>query len=255
MEDTDLSIITNQAAKRYIPAWPGIDKFKGIFHHSSFWPDEHIDVTGKRCAVIGTGASGVQISQEWAPVAGSLKVFQRTPNLALPMRRRALTLKEQTYSKQWYHRLFEMRERSFAGFLYDFAEKTTFEDDPAEREKFYQSLWDGAGFNFWLANYKDLLIDAEGNKEAYNFWAKKVRSRIGDPRKRDLLAPLEMPHHFGVKRPCLEQSYYEQFNRDSVDIVDVSKNDIQEFDETGLTLKDGTHYDLDVVAVATGFVS
>lgn len=171
------------------------------------------------------------------------------------MRRRPLTAEEQESSKGWYQRLFEMRERTYAGFLYDLSEKTALEDGPEERERFYQSLWDAAGFNFWLANYADVFKDPECNREAYKFWAKKVRGRVGDPRKRDLLAPLEMPHYFGVKRPCLEQNYYEQFNRENVDIVDVSKNGIKEFDETGITLKDGTHYDLDVVAIATGFVS
>ena len=253
MEKTELT--DNQAAKRYIPDWPGVDKFQGVVHHSSFWPDDEVDVRGKRCAVIGTGASGVQISQEWGPIAGSLKVFQRTPNLAIPMGKRPLTVEEQTHSKQWYHRFFEMRERTFGGFLYNFSEKSTFEDSPEEREKFYQSLFDHGGFVFWLANYKDYYKNAEANHEAYNFWAKTVRSRIGDPRKRDLLAPLKMPHYFGIKRPCLEQNYYEQFNRENVDVVDVSKNAIKEFDETGITLEDGSHHEFDVIAIATGFVS
>lgn len=244
----------NKAAKRYVPDWPGIDKFQGIVHHSSFWPDDEIDVRGKRCAVIGTGASGVQISQEWGPIAGSLKVFQRTPNLAIPMGKRPLTVEEQTASKQWYHRFFEMRERTFGGFLYNFSERSTFEDSPEEREKFYQSLFDHGGFVFWLANYKDYYKNAEANTEAYNFWAKTVRSRIGDPRKRDILAPLKMPHYFGIKRPCLEQNYYEQFNRENVDVIDISKNPIKGFDETGITLEDGTHYEFDVIAIATGFV-
>lgn len=244
-----------QAAKRYIPAWPGIEKFQGVIHHSSFWPDEAIDIRGKRCAVIGTGASGVQISQEWGPLAGSLKVLQRTPNLAIPMGKKPLTAEAQEAHKAWYPRLFEMRERCFAGFLYDFAEKRTFDDTPEEREAFYQTLWDSAGFNFWLANYRDYLYDGPANTEAYNFWAKKVRERITDPRKRDILAPLDMPHYFGIKRPCLEQHYYEEFNRENVDVVDVSKNSIKEFDEMGLTLEDGTHFDLDAIAIATGFVS
>lgn len=226
-----------------------------MIHHSSFWPDEEIDIRGKRCAVIGTGASGVQISQEWGPLAGSLRVFQRTPNLALPMGKKPLSSEAQDAHKAWYPRLFEMRERSFAGFLYDYVEKQTFDDTPEEREAFYQMLWDSAGFNFWLANYNDLLRDGPANTEAYNFWAKKVRARITDPRKRDILAPLDMPHYFGIKRPCLEQHYYDEFNRENVDVVDVSKNEIKEFDEKGLTLEDGTHFDLDAVAIATGFVS
>lgn len=170
------------------------------------------------------------------------------------MGKRPLTVEEQTNSKQWYHRFFEMRERTFGGFLYNFSEKGTFEDSPEEREKFYQSLFDHGGFVFWLANYKDYIINAEANTEAYNFWAKTVRSRLGDPRKRDLLAPLKMPHYFGIKRPCLEQNYYEQFNRESVDVIDISKNGVKEFDETGITLEDGSHYEFDVIAIATGFV-
>ena len=56
------------AARRYIPDWPGLDTFAGEIKHSSFWPHNGVDVSGKRCAVIGTGATGVQIIQEWAKV-------------------------------------------------------------------------------------------------------------------------------------------------------------------------------------------
>lgn len=49
------------AAKRYIPDFKGLETFQGVIHHSSFWPEEGVDVKGKRVAVIGTGASGVQV--------------------------------------------------------------------------------------------------------------------------------------------------------------------------------------------------
>jgi len=243
-----------QASKRYIPPFKGLDKFKGVIHHSSFWPEEGVDVKGKRCAVIGTGASGVQIAQEWGPEVGEMKVYQRTPNLAVPMQKRMLTPEEQNLGKQWYYRLYEYREKCFGGFLYTMYEKNTFDDSPEDRDAFYHKLWDYGGFRFWLGNYKDMLINADANKEAYNFWAKHVRNRIGDPRKRDILAPLKMPHFFGVKRPCLEQNYYEQFNRPNVDIIDIKNNPIAEFTETGIKLEDGSHEEFDVIAIATGFV-
>ncbi|KAJ5804107.1 uncharacterized protein N7518_000410 [Penicillium psychrosexuale] len=244
---------TGFAAKRYIPPWPGMDKFKGIVHHSSFWPEEKIEVKNKRAAVIGTGASGVQITQAWGPEAGDLKVFQRTPNLAVPMRKRDLTVEEQERLKPNYPELFRYRETSFAGFLYDWYERNTFDDTPEEREAFFESVWKEGGFRFWVGVYKDNLFNAEANKESYNFWVKKTRDRIGDPVARDLLAPLKMPHYFGIKRPCLERDYYEQFNRESVHLVNIGNNPIKEFTETGITLEDGTHHELDVVAVATGF--
>ncbi|KAJ4347371.1 uncharacterized protein N0V89_011312 [Didymosphaeria variabile] len=62
-----------------------------------------------------------------------------------------------------------------------------------------------------------------------------------------------MPHYFGVKRPCLENNYYEQFNRPNVDVIDIKDNPIAEFTETGIKLENGDHYEFDVVAVATGF--
>lgn len=89
--------------------------------------------------------------------------------------------------------------------------------------------------------------------KVYDFWVRHVRARIGDPRKRDILAPLEPPHPWGVKRPCLEQNYYEQFNRANVDIVDINETPIEEFTETGIKTKDGKLHEFDVIAVATGF--
>jgi len=248
-----LIVAAGFASKRYIPDWKGIDTFKGYINHSSFWPDQGPEVRGKRCAVIGTGASGVQIAQEWGPLVGELKVFQRTPNLAIPMGKRPLTVQEQQNAKAYYPQLFTLREKCFGGFLFSFSEKNTFDDTLEEQDAFYQKLWDHGGFAFWLGTYKDTLFDAKANRQAYNFWAKNVRNRIGDPRLRDLLAPLEPPHPFGVKRPCLEQNYYEQFNRPNVDVVDISKNTIAEIKENGIVLKDGSFYEVDIIAVATGF--
>ncbi|KAL4879722.1 hypothetical protein BJY04DRAFT_228901 [Aspergillus karnatakaensis] len=246
---------TGFAAKRYIPPWPGMDKFRGTLHHSSFWPESPIPVKDKRCAIIGTGASGVQITQAWGPEAGSLKVFQRTPNLAVPMRKRDLSIEEQENSKTFYPELFRYREANFAGFLYDWCERDTFDDTPSQREEFYEKVWKDGGFRYWVALYKDNLFSAEANRESYKFWAKKTRARIGDPVARELLAPNveDMPHFFGIKRPCLERDYYEQFNRESVSLVDIRENPIVGFTETGILLQDGTVHEVDVVAVATGF--
>lgn len=242
------------AAKRYVPdEFIGIENFKGVIHHSSFWPDLNIDVANKRCAVIGTGASGVQITQAWGPKAGELKVFQRTPNLAVPMRKRSLTVKEQEESKVFYPELFRYRERCFGGFLYTFSERSTFEDNEQEQEVFLQKLWDDGGFRYWLANYKDYLFDAKANRVVYDFWAKNVRNRIGDSKLRDLLAPTEPPHPFGVKRPCLELNYYEQFNRPNVDIVNIKDNPITGFTADGIKLQDGTVHEFDIICIATGF--
>ncbi|KAF1987202.1 cyclohexanone 1,2-monooxygenase-like protein [Aulographum hederae CBS 113979] len=243
------------AAKRHFPDWKGLESFKGEMHHSSFWPEEGVDVKGKRVAVIGCGSTGVQIAQETSRQGGTITAFIRTPNLALPMRQGKLTKEEQDNNKKNYPEIMENRMKTFAGFQYDFVEKNTFDDSPEEREKFFEEMFRDGGFRFWLNTYKDMLFDKKANDEAYNFWAKKTRERISDPVKRDILAPLEMPHAFGTKRPSLEQDYYEQLDKPENTVIDVKKNPIREFTEKGIITEDGTLHEFDVIALATGFDS
>lgn len=70
------------------------------------------------------------------------------------MQQKPLTREEQQEAKAKYPSLYELRRTTFAGFLYDFAQKNTFDDTPEEREAFYEKMYENGGFEFWLANYK-----------------------------------------------------------------------------------------------------
>lgn len=234
------------ASKRLVPDYKGMNDFKGEIHHSSFWPPEDVPVEGKRVAVIGTGASGVQIAQEWAPKAGKMHLFQRTPNLALPMGKKSMSKQEQDDFKKTYPAIFKRREECFAGFHYDFDPRDTFDATPEEREQLYDELFEEGGFKFWLGNFKDYFFDMEANKSAYAYWQKTQSKRVKNPKKREILCPVEMPHPFGVKRPCLEQRYFEALDQDNVEIVDISEksgNKIVEFTEKGIKMSDGNEYE------------
>ncbi|KAF6220516.1 hypothetical protein HO133_002949 [Letharia lupina] len=250
-----LILATGFAAKRNFPDWPGLDTFEGAIHHSSFWPEEDVDVAGKKVAVIGTGSTGIQIAQECAKRAKELTVFQRTPNLCLPMQQASLTSKEQEDRKFDYEQFFRDRKSTFAGFPFDYIQKNTLDDSSEEREKFFEQLWEEGGFKLWLATYKDMLYDKEANRHHYDFWAKKTRARITDPAIADILAPLEPPHAFGTKRPSLEQDFYEQFNKPNVHVIDVNKNPVIEVRPRGLVTADGKLHEVDLIALATGFDS
>lgn len=250
-----LMVCTGFAAKRHIPDWPGLEKYQGEIHHSSFWPDQGIDTSNKRVAVIGTGATGIQLSQQLAKESKHLTVFVRTPNLCLPMQQEPKDPKTQTDGKGEYTDFFKLRKTTFSGFPYDSIQKNTMDDTPEEREKTYDGLFERGGFEFWLANYKDLLFDHNANVEAYKYWAKRTRARISDPVKRDILAPAERPHYFGTKRPSLEQDYYESMDRANVDVVDLKKTPIVELTEKGIKTSDGKVHELDMIALATGFDS
>lgn len=231
-----------------------MESFKGEIHHSSFWPIGDIDYKNKKIAIIGTGASGVQMTQEMGPVAEQLTMYQRTPNLALPMNKRDLTKKEQDELKPELARILQYRERCFAGFHYDLCERDTFDDSPEEREAFFEELWKAGGFSLWLAGYKDYLFDDKSNDEAYNLWRKKQMVRVKNAEKQKILFPEKKPHPFGVKRPCLEQNFYEVLDRDNVDVVDISKNGtpIERFTEKGI-VTGGVEREFDIIGLATGF--
>jgi cation diffusion facilitator CzcD-associated flavoprotein CzcO len=246
------------AAKRHFPNWPGLEEgvFGGLVCHSSFWPEEGVDVRGKKVAVVGTGATGVQIAQTVARECEQLTVFQRTPNMCCPMRQASLTPEEVVRDLEGMDAQMDKRYSTFAGFLYESQrELKTFDHTPEQREAHFQKLWDMGGFRLLANNYGDMMSDPKANREAYDFWARKVRERITDAKKRDILAPLEPPHPFGGKRLSLEQDFYEQMSREHVEIVDIRATPVREVTEKAIVTEDGREREFDVIAIATGFDS
>ena len=243
------------AAKPYLPPIPGRDTFAGICHHTALWPQEGVDLSGKRVAVIGTGASGVQVIQEAARDAADLTVFQRTPNLAMPMGQRTLTPEDQAELKAGLPARFDSRADTFAGFDFDFIPTNAVDVSDEERTAGYERLWRAGGFRFWLAVYQDTLFDQRSNDYAYAFWRDKVRARIKDPALAEKLAPTTPIHPFGVKRPSLEQNYYDVYNQDNVHLVDVNETAIEAITERGIRTADGVEREFDIIVLATGFDS
>ncbi|PGH34995.1 hypothetical protein GX50_02129 [[Emmonsia] crescens] len=249
-----LLLNTGFASKRYTPDLKGLDSFQGQWLHSSFWPQGGLDMTGKRVVVIGTGSTGVQLTQEAAKIAKEVTVLQRTPNLALPMAQKTYTNGEQKQTRDQYPDLFKIRPTTFGGFMWDFVGRNTFDDPPEKRREFYEQLWKNGDFSFWLATYQDMLFVKESNEEAYGFWREKTRQRIKDPRKRDILAPMVQPHAFGCKRISLEQDYYDVFNRDNVDVLDINTHPIVEITPKGIKTTE-KEIEADLLIFATGFDS
>ena len=244
------------AAKRHFPDWKGFEQYEGTICHSSFWPEGGMDVKGKRVAVIGTGATGIQIAQTTAKEAEQLTVFQRTPNCCLPMRQAKLTPEQAKKDLDGIDDVMKLRLTTIAGFLYEAQRDiNTFDHSAEEREAFFQKLWDMGGFRMLANNYGDMLMDPVANREAYDFWAKRTRARLTNPEKRDILAPLEPPHPFGGKRLSLEQDFYEQMDKPHVKIINVRQNPIDHIVPSGIVTADGTTHAFDVIAIATGFDS
>lgn len=243
---------TGFASKPFIPAFPGIGDFKGEMHHTGLWPQTGVDFDGKRVAVIGTGASAVQVIQEVGKTAAHLTVFQRTPNLTLPMRQVKISKAESAERKKTYADDFARRAKGFGGFEYDFIPKSALEVSAEERHATYASIWKTGGFQWWLGTFNDVLLNQEANDTAYEFWRTETRKRIWKPELVELLAPTVQPHPFGTKRPCLEQDFYEVLQQDNVTVVDLKATPITKFTENGINTSDAEH-EFDLIILSTGF--
>ena len=245
-------LCTGFASAPYIPAIPGKELFRGEMHHTALWPQGGLDLTGKKVGVVGTGASAIQVIQEASRKASHTTVFQRTPMLALPMRQRPLSAADNERMKKDYPARFARRAETFGGFDFDFRDESALAVSPQQRNAVYEELWEQGGFPYWLGTYNDVLMNAEANRTAYDFWRDQTRQRIKKKELIEKLAPTEPPHPWGAKRPSLEQYYYDVFAQDNVALVDLRESPITEIDERGIKTKDGRH-DLDIIVFATGF--
>jgi cation diffusion facilitator CzcD-associated flavoprotein CzcO len=227
-----------------------MDSFRGQSWHTAEMPYEPVDFTGKRVAVIGTGATGVQTIQEVAKTCGSLTVFQRTPNWCAPLLNRKITEAEQAEIKAGYDEIFRRCEQTFSCFLHTPDPRNTFDATPEERRAFWETLYNSPGFGIWVGNFKDILTNREANAELSAFVAEKIRGRVKDPKVAEMLIPTN--HGFGTRRVPLETKYYEVYNQPNVRLVDSRATPIQRITPTGLETS-AESFDFDIIIYATGF--
>jgi cation diffusion facilitator CzcD-associated flavoprotein CzcO len=195
------------------PAIEGIERFRGATFHTARW-NHALNLQGQRVAVIGTGASAIQVVPELARLAGRLTLFQRTPPWVLPKPDReigrferrvleAVPLLQRLY--RWYiYWLFELRCLAFTG-------------QPA-------------------------LMRAL----AY-LGRRHIRREIADPGLRRAVTPDYLP---GCKRILMADDYYPALARSNVELVTGS---IARATERGLVTRDGKEYELDTIIYGTGF--
>ncbi len=197
-----------------IPPFKGLDSFRGCRFHTAAW-DHSVDLTGKNIALIGTGASAIQVIPELAPLARQLTIFQRTPAWVTPRRDRPIG--EEKRKKQ--HRFPWMIK--------------------LQREFIY---WRNEliGFGFTGNN----IINRIMQLVALSGLARQVK----DPATRKKLTP---DYKIGCKRILRSDDYYQSFNRPNVSLV---TEPIERFTETGI-VAGGSLYPFDAVIFATGFIA
>ncbi|MBO0842378.1 MAG: NAD(P)/FAD-dependent oxidoreductase, partial [Nocardioides sp.] len=208
-------VATGVLTQPKLPDIDGVADFAGVTMHSARW-DHSVDLAGKRVGIIGTGASAVQVIPTIAPSVADLVVFQRTPIWCLPKPDRALT---------WpARRLLGLPgAKSVARLVSEIFVELNF-PIPAH---FYGNI---------------PLTDAV-EKLGLRFLKQQVR----DPETREKLTP---KYGLGCKRPSFSNAYLAAYNRENVHLETTS---IKRVTPTGVETVDGTHHDLDVLILATGF--
>lgn len=233
-----------------LPRYAGMDRFAGLSFHPFEWPDPSPDLTGKKVAVIGTGATAIQLIPEVAAQAEHLTVFQRRPNWAAPLGNSPIDDDEMADIRARYDEIFENCAKSPGGFEH-MPDRRGFYNVPAEeRRAMWDRLYDEPGFAIWLQNFAEIFMDEEANAELCEYIAERIRGRVDDPELAEKLIPKD--HGFGVQRLPLETNYFETYNRDNVTLIDAAETPIEEITEHGLRTTE-TAFDFDVIVYATGF--
>jgi cation diffusion facilitator CzcD-associated flavoprotein CzcO len=195
----------------------GLDDFDGKIIHSARW-DHDYDLAGKRVAIVGTGASAVQIVPEIAPEVGRLDVYQRTPIWISP--------KFDPEIPRWLQALFRRV--------------------PLVQRAFYEGCSAIVEFilTFMVVNFGRFPFPVRQAEARCKRW---LEICVEDPEVRAKLTP---DYNLGCKRPSISNTYLRAFNRDNVELV---TDGIERITAGGIRTVDGTEREVDAIVLATGF--
>jgi cation diffusion facilitator CzcD-associated flavoprotein CzcO len=212
-EADNLVLAAGRLTEPAIPDVPGLDGFPGAVFHSARW-DERIRIDGARVAVVGTGASAVQLTPELARGGADVTLFQRTPAWIVPRRDRAYTA----------------------------AERATWREDPDSVTRLRDDLY-AEGEARFASRSGDPVAAAEARRAALDHLARQVP----DPRLRAALTP---DYAFGCKRVLLSDAFYPAIADGSVRL---EPSALALVDDDVLVAASGARHKADVVVLATGF--
>lgn len=198
-----------------IPEVPGLEGFPGEMFHSARW-DNRVELDGERVAVVGSGASAIQLVPELADRVGSLLVLQRSAPYVIPRSDRA----------------------------YSAVERTLFARDPEELARLRSRL-------FWKA--EEAFAQRSGSPEitaaARAHALAHLARQVPEPELRALLTP---DYEIGCKRVLISNDYYPALRRPNVTL---EASGLAAIEGSTLITRNGARHDADVVVFATGFHS
>lgn len=231
------------------PQFAGLEDFAGERYHTGSFPPD-VTFEGKRVGVIGTGSTGVQVITALASQVGQLTVFQRSAQYSVPSGFRPVDQAYLDGVRSRYDEIWDQVKSSGVAFGFEESTVPAMSVSDEERRRVFQENWDkGNGFRFMFGTFSDIATDPEANKAAQDFIKSKIAEIVEDPETARKLMPTDLY----AKRPLCDAGYYQVYNRDNVELVDIKANPIDHFTEKGIVTADGVQHELDMVILATGF--
>ena len=210
-----------------VPDFPGLKDFKGPAFHTARW-DHSVDLKGKRVAMIGTGASGMQVGPTIAPDVEKLTIFQRSAHWAV-------------YNAN-YHKSVSAGKRAAMKSIPFYSKWYRFQLLWASSDGLHPSLHVDPAWNM-----PDQSLNATNQKFRDDIIA-YIRGQVnGDE---NLVAKVVPPYPPYGKRMLRDNYWYKSLTRDNVELV---TDPIARIDPDGVTTKSGQHYPADILVLATGF--
>jgi cyclohexanone monooxygenase len=255
--DTDAGVSTRHLilavgplSDPFVPDFDGIDSFEGETYHTATWPHEPVDFEGKSVGIIGTGSTGAQAIPRIAERADQLSVYQRTPNFIIPARNHPLTEEDYEEIRENYDEIWETAWSTQSGHPFEYTHQSVEGLSEEEVREALEEGWEKGGFRFFHT-FGDLLSNWETNDTVAEFISEKIRERLDDPELAEKLIPDD--HPYGAKRPPLDyEGYYETYQKDHVNLIDVNEAPIEEITPRGIRTSE-SEYEHDTIIFATGF--
>lgn len=210
-----------------LPDIPGMDRFEGPLFHSARWPDG-LDLAGKRVAIVGSGASAMQIVPAIAAQAGHVTIFQRSPQWVAPAENYFQAVSPEIHwlvrHVPYYHRWYRFR----LAWLFNDRVWPSLQIDPD-----------------WPHPERSLNAANDGHRA---FFTAHLRAELGD---REDLVEKALPTYppYG-KRILLDNGWYAALRRPNVELVTEA---VSEVTTTGVRTSAGGEHEVDVVVLCTGF--
>ena len=232
-----------------IPKITGLKDFKGSYYHTGNWPKNGVSFINKTVGQIGTGSTGIQAVPVIAAEAKHLTVFQRTANYSIPARNKPLTDDFKNHVKENFQFYKNLLKRTPNGHPFEISDRLVSDVNEEEMNDIYEKAWEKGGLQF-RGSFNDLVTNIEANKTASDFIKSKINEIVLNKKFASILSDID--HPYAGKRPPIDSNYFETYNRDNINLIDLRNDPIKCINRNGIETEKN-YFNLDIIVFATGY--